>query len=870
MSIIKKEYGVSLLLSILIYSILMSLFLPQTTASVVTLTANGDRNELSKGGEVWLTGIEINGQKARLDEYQETGKWKRINGNIVYVPDQSGENLNLVLHFPNASDVCLVFNKHKWSGIVKIQDGEKYSEMDLYDFTGEVKYQVENVIPFEYSVTKIILSGLLIIFLAFLILRLLGFSYISSKRSKRRVTVCGFIFWAIMLLLQTFNIKYLIFDLLLGILVYKILYKSESFDDSKLKKYMALWGMILLCWFYQIIYMYKPLLASPWIVYTVLAGLYSLLVIAPGKGGKLGMCLATALSPILTFGIIEVTSNAKWQTLSFSTSLINIIILAICSIIIINIFDYKKLGYYLVYFTSFFLSIANYYVIQFKKFALMPSDMLQLRTAAAVAGDYQYNISTSIVMGFLLLMTSVVLTYLYIPNADWKLKEILKRKVIAFCAIAGLVLWTENVDFTQAYDVVKNDWDTSETYSQSGFALSFISYMQTMYPKKPEGYSLTRVSEILEPYSVNETSSTVEKPVIIVIMNESFSDLRVWGDLKNTENVMGFLDSYDGFLEKGNTYVSVRGGGTCNSEFEFLTGNSMKYFSDTYPYTQFDFEGIPTLVTRLKEEGYKTVAMHPANPTNYKRQAVYKQMGFDQFYSVNDYADYENLFLDRMSDHDNYQELIKVVDSTTEPLFIFNVTLQNHGEYNIETLNPQNPLDLVNVDTAYSSFKDLQMFLSLINESNKALESLIKHFEQEERPVIICFFGDHQPGCLDPELEKSVFEYDESQSELANNQRNFATPYFFWSNYDTEVKMEEAAANVTSPNYLASRLLNYAGLPMSAYEKFLWEMQQNIWAANRFGYLGNDGVWYQYEGESPYSGWIDDYQILQYYHMFHN
>ena len=119
------------------------------------------------------------------------------------------------------------------------------------------------------------------------------------------------------------------------------------------------------------------------------------------------------------------------------------------------------------------------------KFALMPSDMLQLRTAAAVAGDYQYNISTSIVMGFLLLMTSVVLTYLYIPNADWKLKEILKRKVIAFCAIAGLVLWTENVDFTQAYDVVKNDWDTSETYSQSGFAQSFTSYMQTMYPKKP-------------------------------------------------------------------------------------------------------------------------------------------------------------------------------------------------------------------------------------------------------------------------------------------------------------------------------------------------------------------------------------------------
>ena len=346
----------------------MSFFLPQNTTSVVTLTANGDRNEFSKGGEVWLTGIQISGQKANLADYQETGKWTRIKGNIVYVPDQSVENLNLVLHFPNASDVCLIFNKHKWSGIVGIQDGDKYSELDLYDFAGEVKYQVENINPFEYSVTKILLSSLLIIFLVFLILRLLNSPYISSNSSKRRVTVCGFIFLAIMLLLQTFNIKYLIFDLLLGILVYKILYKSKSFDDNKFKKYMALWGIILLCWFYQIIYMYEPHLASPWIVYAVLAGLYLLLVTAPGKGEKLGMCLTTVLSPILTFGIIEITSNAKWQSLSFNTSLVNILILTICSIIIINIFDYKKLGYYLVYFTSFILSVANYYVIQFKKF----------------------------------------------------------------------------------------------------------------------------------------------------------------------------------------------------------------------------------------------------------------------------------------------------------------------------------------------------------------------------------------------------------------------------------------------------------------------------------------------------------------------
>ena len=54
--------------------------------------------------------------------------------------------------------------------------------------------------------------------------------------------------------------------------------------------------------------------------------------------------------------------------------------------------------------------------------------------------------------------------------------------------------------------------------------------------------------------------------------------------------------------------------------------------------------------------------MHPANPTNYGRQSVYQEMGFDEFYSFDDYAQYDKVFLDRTADIDDYREILKVIE----------------------------------------------------------------------------------------------------------------------------------------------------------------------------------------------------------------
>ena len=171
------------------------------------------------------------------------------------------------------------------------------------------------------------------------------------------------------------------------------------------------------------------------------------------------------------------------------------------------------------------------------------------------------------------------------------------------------------------------------------------------------------------------------------------------------------------------------------------------------------------------------------------------------------------------------------------------------------------------MDEQLAGYTDAQMYLTLINESNKALKYLIEELEQIERPVILCMFGDHQPGCLESSFEDDIFETDANDSELYTIEKRYKTPYFIWSNYVDKLE-DNKYDEVSSPNYLAAKLLKYAGVKTTEYQEFLLDMENHVLACNAFGYLGDDGVWHLYSEDNQYSEWFEKYRILQYYNMF--
>ena len=125
-------------------------------------------------------------------------------------------------------------------------------------------------------------------------------------------------------------------------------------------------------------------------------------------------------------------------------------------------------------------------------------------------------------------------------------------------------------------------------------------------------------------------------------MNESLADYSLVGKVNYNRDPLAFIHSLDENTIYGRDYVSIFGAGTSNSEFEAMTGNTIKFFpSGSNVYQQFMHESTFALPGYLKKLGYRCEAIHPSSGANWNRTASYKSMGFDQFLTIDDFKNPE-------------------------------------------------------------------------------------------------------------------------------------------------------------------------------------------------------------------------------------
>ena len=248
----------------------------------------------------------------------------------------------------------------------------------------------------------------------------------------------------------------------------------------------------------------------------------------------------------------------------------------------------------------------------------------------------------------------------------------------------------------------------------------------------PEGYTTEAVDTILGSYRDQNENLSSKKPTIISIMNESFSDLSVIGDI-NTDNYLPYFHSLkddSGTLEYGYDYVSVRGGGTVNTEYEALTGFSVENEKGATPFVQYNFGSISSIPKLLQEQGYETIAVHPYFRTSYHRNKVYPEMGFDEYISRESFEeDPFELRREYYSDQGDYEKIVELYEQKgSSPIYIHNVTIQNHGGYEgIAALS--NPSSAIALDTQYP-YDDLCEYETMMKASDDALKYLISYFKE--------------------------------------------------------------------------------------------------------------------------------------------
>lgn len=325
--------------------------------------------------------------------------------------------------------------------------------------------------------------------------------------------------------------------------------------------------------------------------------------------------------------------------------------------------------------------LIDHYVMLFRGTPVMLSDVFSIGTAANVAQGYSAPVELSVLRGVSTAVLYCVLVCLM--QRRWKLFE--RWYVRRGCSLIVVALAAYAVHYGLGITGTGiNFWASSRSYSEFYY---FLRCAGRSIVRAPEGYSADGLQTLAEDYKGEPGTKT---PNIIVIMNESFSDLGIVGDFETNEDYMPFVHSMQKGQKNtitGNLLVSTFGGGTANTEFEFLAGDTMAFLPfGCSPYQMYVKSKMPSLVGALEAQNYQTVAMHPYLSTSWNRPQVYSSFGFDeQCYEDSFPSDVERV-RGRVSDSASYKKIIELYENKPEgqPFFLFDVTMQNHGGYERE------------------------------------------------------------------------------------------------------------------------------------------------------------------------------------------
>lgn len=428
------------------------------------------------------------------------------------------------------------------------------------------------------------------------------------------------------------------------------------------------------------------------------------------------------------------------------------------------------------------IGVGNYFVVMFRSNPIVPWDIYSFETAMSVADNYVFSVDWAlaehIAMFILMLIVGV--------RTNIRLNKKILRPIltVAMCIPAYFYisyLWQDNLERnTGLNDTLFN---AKYMHSKDGFFVSFILDIHFLQIEEPKNYSDEYALSLLNEQEVEKVETPEELPDIIAIMDETFSDPAVLGEFETNKDYMPFVHS---ILrgEVANTIsgyadVSVLGGNTANSEFEFLTGNSMAFFPNgSVPYLQYIRDGISTIVPQLEEYGYTTYGTHPYRAKGWNREFIYDLMGFDYRYFQGSFP-FEDKLRNYVSDEADFKSILEWRNNTEGPFFMFNVTMQNHSNYggDFDNFDPQIVAKFKNT---YSN-KYLNKYLSLMYETDQDVASLLSELSQSDRKTIVVFWGDHQPNdyVVRPIYKEYGLDFDNQTYE--QQQQRQKTPFFIWA-----------------------------------------------------------------------------------------
>lgn len=424
-----------------------------------------------------------------------------------------------------------------------------------------------------------------------------------------------------------------------------------------------------------------------------------------------------------------------------------------------------------------FLGTCNGYLLLKRVTPFNAQDLKVLSDALSLTGNYFSTLE------LILLIVGIGAVVIWVISM-WRRGGQYTGKMHRFLALIGVGCWIgaymllTNIAIDQR--VVSNYFgNIAFAYEDYGFPYCFTASLFNTGISEPSGYSEESMAAIDNngALNVSETGRSEEElPNIIVVQLESYFDPTEVEWLQFSEDPIPNLRKMYQEYSSGYFKVPSVGAGTANTEFEVLTGMSMRFFGPgEYPYKTYGkTKVIESAATALGELGYGSEALHNNGGNFYSRAQVFNHMGFDHFTS----KEFMNILRTTpngwATDDILIPNILESMDTTENQDFVFTISVQGHGEYPTEQII-ENPAITVSGVEDEEKRNAWEYYVNQVYEMDKFAGDLVAALEKRGEPTVVVFYGDHLPTMdLQAKDMKSKYLYN--------------TNYVIWDNIGLEKK----------------------------------------------------------------------------------
>jgi hypothetical protein len=393
-------------------------------------------------------------------------------------------------------------------------------------------------------------------------------------------------------------------------------------------------------------------------------------------------------------------------------------------------------------------------------------------------------INAKVLIGGALLSLSILFGLIYIEtplmyfNVSPYISSVYFASLLLLLATVGY-FYTSVVPFTQ---------QIQQDFATYGLLANIVLY----------AFQNVKAAKRLPQEGMLQLPTKVQHSPIICIQSESYFDLRKMLPGSKHALLDGYYQAFDRLkqqsMQQGHLSVPSWGAYTMRSEFALLTGikNQALRLGQYDPLRFYQNKNLPSLVWQLKQQGYYCVCIHPYYRHFFARHKVYPNLGFDEFIDISQFQDAE-LNGRYISDACLNEKIIEVLDRKKDkPLFIFAITIENHGPYESESpLVDGSPFCCLDEKEQ----KSIQGYLEHVKSADQMIDGLMDKLSADYPASLLLWYGDHMPAL------NSIYRHYGYQGQT--------TDYAIWSPEQLANDSRQSQPHPISIEQLLSSALKY-------------------------------------------------------------